>query len=419
MVKIQQNIKKDLSSEEFDYKNFEKEAIAGLYAGKELLGSGGVLTGMVQRILNAALSGEVIHQIKEDKLAGINNRRNGHTSKTLNTPVGPVEISPPRDRNGSFEPQLIPKWDRNLGVGLDKHILLMYSNGNSYLEIQYQIKELYGLDYSTGAIAEVTEQVTVEIAKWQQRPLLDFYAVIYLDGIYFTSREDGRSSKKVMYSVYSIDAEGNRDILGIYLRDAESSKEWGLILEDLKKRGVSDVLFFCVDGLSGFSEAIQSVFPLSFVQRCIVHMIRSSLKFVSDKDSKELCRDLKGIYGAADETNARIGLEAFKVKWDKKYPSIAKSWESNWSDLMVFMGYGYEIRRMIYTTNAVEALHRQIRKVTKTKGSWVNDKALVKQIYLTLMLGRRGWQKKVFGWKTISNELDKTFGERYTKHTKE
>jgi putative transposase len=419
MVKIQQNIKKDLPSEEFDYQNFEKEAIAGLYAGKDLLGTDGVLTGMVQRILNAALTGEVIHHIKSDKSLGKENRRNGHTSKTMNTSIGPVEISPPRDRNGDFVPQLIEKWDRNLGTGLDEQILLMYANGNSCSDIQFQIKKLYGLDYSVGAISEVTEQVWGEITIWQQRQLLEFYTVIFLDGIYFTSRENGRSVKRVMYSMYSIDADGNRDILGIHLRDVESASEWGMMLEDLKKRGVSDVLFFCVDGLSGFSDAIEAVFPLSFVQRCIVHMIRNSLKFVAAKDYKEVCRDLKSIYTACDETYAQIGLEAFRVKWDKKYPSIAKSWETNWSDLMIFMGYGQEIRRMIYTTNAVESLHRQIRKVTKTKGSWVNDKALIKQVYLTLMKGRQGWKKLVSGWRLISNELQLVFGERYTKHIQE
>jgi transposase-like protein len=207
-----------------------------------------------------------------------------------------------------------------------------------------------------------------------------------------------------------------RDVLGIYIREAEGAKEWGKILEDLRKRGVEDVLFFCVDGLTGFSDAILSEFPMSFVQRCIVHMIRSSTKLVADKNIKEVCADLRTIYTAADELQAKIALDVFKEKWDKKYPEVSKAWEQNWGELMLFMEFGEHTRRMIYTTNPVEALHRQIRKVTKTKGSWVNDKALYKQIYLTLQYGRKGWNRKVFNWNSINRELTERFKERFSSH---
>lgn len=416
MAKIKSKTKTLPQAEGFDYDSFEKESIGRLYEGDGLVGEQGVLTSLIQRLVNAALSGEMTSHLKSQRLAGESNRRNGYTSKNLDTELGPIPISPPRDRAGQFEPQLVGKWERQLGTGLDKQILTMYANGNSYSDIQFQIKQLYGLDYSPSSIVEVTEQVWAEIVSWQQRQLLPFYVTIFLDGMYFTTREGGKSSQKVIYSVYGVDCEGQRDVLGIYIRESEGAKDWGRVLEDLRKRGVEDVLFFCVDGLPGFSDAILEVFPRSFVQRCIVHMIRSSTRFVSDADLKKVCSDLRSIYSAADELQANMALSAFREKWDKKYPAIADAWEKNWGDLIPFMDFGENIRRMIYTTNAVEALHRQIRKVTKTKGSWVNDKALVKQIYLTLMYGKGGWNKKVFNWNVIGRELSERFGERYTRH---
>ncbi len=400
----------------FDYEEFEKEAIVRLQKGDGLVGADGVLTGLIQRIVNAALSGEVDGHIRQGKANGQPNRRNGHTSKTLDTELGPVAISPPRDRAGSFEPQLVGKWERQLGAGLDRQILTMYAHGNSYGDIQRQLKQLYGLDYSPASITEVTEQVWGEVVGWQQRPLKPFYTAVFLDGIQYTSREGGKAAKKVVYSVYGVDAEGQRDVLGIYIRDTEGAGEWGRVLLDLKKRGVEDVLFFCVDGLSGFGEAIQEVFPRSFVQRCIVHMVRSSTRFVADRDIKAVCADLRRTYKAADEQQASAALCAFREKWGGKYPEVADAWERDWAELTPFLDFGEHTRRMIYTTNAVEALHRQLRRVTKTKGSWANDRALHKQIYLVLTYGRGGWDRKVFNWNAISREMAERFGERFTKH---
>lgn len=402
--------------EAFDYEGFEKDAIGRLNGGASLVGPDGVLTGLIQRLVNAALSGEANSHIREGKANGQPNRRNGHTSKVLDTELGPVPISPPRDRAGSFEPRLVGKWERQLGTGLDRQILTMYANGNSYGDIQHQLRQLYGLDYSPASLAEVTEQVWAEVVEWQQRPLKAFYTAIFLDGIHYTTREGGKSSKKVVYSVYGVDAEGQREVLGIYVRDTEGAGEWGRVLQDLKKRGVEDVLFFCVDGLTGFGDAILEVFPQSFVQRCIVHMVRSSTKFVADKDIKALCASLRSIYTAADEQQAAAALDAFREKWDGKYPEVARAWERDWTELTPFLDFGEHTRRMIYTTNAVEALHRQLRKVTKSKGSWVNDKALLKQIYLVLAYGRGGWNRKVHNWNAISRELSERFGERFTGH---
>lgn len=416
MKKDKRESRSDSPLEDFDYPAFEKEAIKRLTSGDRLLGKEGVLTGMVQRLVNAALSGEIDNHIKTDRSQGVSNRRNGYTSKTLNTELGAVQISPPRDRRGEFSPIIVGKWERELGTGLEQQVLMMYAYGNSYRDIQLQLMELYGVEFGVSWITEITDQVHAEVSSWQQRALLPFYVVVYLDGIYYTSRESGRSAKRAVYSVYGIDAEGNRDVLGIYVRNTEGASEWGLILEDLKKRGVEDVLFFCIDGLSGLDEAILSVFPQSFVQRCIVHMLRSSTKFVARKDIKQVSADLKKIYNAAGEPEARVALAGFEQTWGKKYPGIARAWEQEWANLMVFMDFGANIRRMIYTTNPVEGLHRQIRKVTKSKGSWVNDKALVKQIYLILIYGRGGWKTKVTNWTSVSHELRTRFEDRFTKH---
>jgi putative transposase len=407
--------KKEQTNQVFDYVEFEKEAINGLQTGKGLVGTEGVLTSLIQRLVNAALNGEMKGHLKEEKLEGHANRRNGKLSKQLDTELGEVTIETPRDRLGKFEPQLVGKWQRQLGTGLDKQILLMYAKGHSYSDIQYQLKTLYGLDYSTASLSEVTEQVWSEVLAWQQRALQAFYSVIFLDGIYFKTREGGKSTTKVIYSVYGVDAEGRRDVLGVYIRESEGANDWGLILEDLRRRGVEDVLFFCVDGLKGFSDAILEVFPQSLVQRCIVHMVRSSTRFVSDKHIRGVCAGLKAIYTSADVTGAEVALSAFKEQWHKLYPDIVKSWEKDWTELVGFLDYTENLRRMIYTTNAVEALHRQIRKVTKTKGSWVNDKALMKQIFLTLQYSD-GWNKKVHNWKSIASDLKDKFGERFEKH---
>ena len=404
------------SAADFDYAAFEEQAIAGLQSGAGLIGTEGVLTSLIQRLVNAALSGEMTGHLKSDKALGLPNRRNGHLSKQLDTDLGSVEIQTPRDRLGNFEPQIVGKWQRQLGTGLDKQILSLYAKGQSYSDISHQLKELYGLEYSHASISEVTEQVWGDVLSWQQRILLPFYSVIFLDGIYFKTREEGKSTTKVIYSVYGVDAEGNRDVLGIYIRASEGALEWGRILEDLRKRGIEDVLYFCIDGLKGFSEAIFEVFPQSIIQRCIVHMIRSSTRFVGDKYMKEVCNDLRSLYTAADVLQAEVALEAFQVKWDKKYPEIAQAWRKDWAELTPFLDYKEHTRRMIYTTNAVEALHRQIRKVTKTKGSWANDKALFKQIFLTLFYGQGRWNHKVQNWKDISRELVDNFGERFEKH---
>lgn len=391
-----------------------KEIIGRLYKGDKILGENGIFTEMLQALVNAALEGEMVdHMDQVDE--SFPNRRNGHTNKQVRSTLGPLDIKTPRDRLGEHEPILIKKRERELGTGIDEIILSLYALGQSVEDVRFQIKKIYGVELSTGTISAITDKVWSEIIDWQQRPLQSCFPVIYLDGIVYKIREDGRVLNKVVYTVYGVNVDGDRDILGLYLSENEGSRQWGMILEDLKRRGLEDVFFFCVDGLTGFKNVINEVYPLSTVQRCIVHMIRSSTRFVGYQDIKEVCVDLRKIYTSANREQARIALDVFCKKWDTKYKEIGSKWNQNWDELMGFMDYKTDIRRMIYTTNPVEALHRVMRKVTKSKSPWPSDKALLKQLYLTLHYSEKSWKKKAFNWKIVQKDLTQQFGERFSR----
>jgi transposase-like protein len=392
------------------------EMLSRLYQGDPLLGEQGVFTNLLQTFVNAALEGEMDNYLQESKGDSIANRRNGHTSKSLRSTAGPLSIQTPRDRSGEHEPIIVKKRERELSTGLDEIILSLYARGQSVEDVRFQLHQIYGIEVSTGAISAVTDRVWVEINEWQQRPLASCYTIIYLDAIHYKVREDGKVISKAIYTVYAVTVEGQREILGLYLNESEGARQWGLILEDLKRRGVEDVIFFSVDGLTGFKEVIERVFPASSVQRCIVHKIRNSTRYISEKDRKSVCKDLRLIYTASDREQASIALEAFGQRWDSKYNEIKPSWTVDWGDLMTFMDYGQNIRRMIYTTNPVEAVHRVMRKVTKTKGAWSNDKGLLKQLYLTLKYNERSWKRTAFSWVAIQRELIEYYGERYIRH---
>ena len=392
------------------------EMLNRLYKGDPILGEKGVFTNLLQSFVNAALEGEMDNFLQESKSDSSDNRRNGHTSKELRSTAGPLSIQTPRDRSGDHEPVIVKKRERELSTGLDEIILSLYARGQSVEDVRFQLRQIYGLEVSAGAISAVTDRVWSEIIEWQQRPLATCYTIIYLDAIHYKVREDGKVISKAIYTVYSVTIDGQRDILGLYLSQTEGARQWGLILEDIKRRGVEDVLFFSVDGLTGFKDVIEQSFPFSALQRCIVHKIRNSTRYVSDKDIKAVCRDLRKIYTASDRDQALIALEAFGEQWNVKYKEIKPSWEADWDDLMVFMDYGQNIRRMIYTTNPVEAVHRVMRKVTKTKGAWSNDKGLLKQLYLTLKYNEKSWKQTAFNWRVIQRELMEHFGERYTRY---
>ncbi len=392
------------------------EIVSRLYNGDPVVGDGGIFTDLLQALVNAALEGEMDYHLQEVKSDNKDDRRNGHTHKVVKSRVGPIAVNTPRDRDGSHEPQLIKKWERELGTGLDDVILSLYARGQSVEDVRHQLMELYGVEVSAGAISAVTDRVWNEILEWQQRPLAPCFPIVYLDAIHYKVREDGKVISKAVYSVYGITVDGQRDVLGLYLNDSEGARQWGLILEDLKRRGVEDVIFFCIDGLTGFQDAIENVYPDALIQRCIVHMIRNSTRFVLDRDIKAVCADLRNVYTASDRQQAALALESFGIKWDVKYKEIRPKWEANWTELMQFMDYSQNIRRMIYTTNPVEALHRIMRKVTKSKGAWSNDRGLIKQLYLTLMHNKQSWNRTAFSWPTIQRELIDQFGQRFERY---
>lgn len=387
-----------------------------LYKGESIFGEGSIFRDLLQGFVNKALEGEIESHLSEDKLKGSKNRKNGLKPKKIRTESGVIEIKTPRDRKGEYEPKLVKKWERELTTGLDKIILSFYAQGQSVEDIRIQLANIYGLEVSSGAISTITEKVWVDINEWQNRPLKSCYPIIYLDAIHFKVREAGSIISKAIYTIYGIDSDGERDILGLYIDNAEGARYWGLILEDIKRRGVEDVFIFCVDGLNGFKEVIGQVFPSASVQRCIVHMVRQSTRFVAWADSRKLCSDLREVYKAANENGARIAMNAFEEKWNKKYPEVAKSWNENWEELMHFMNYSENIRRIIYTTNPVEAVHRIMRKTTKTKGAWTSENALIKQLYLTLTHNEKSWKRKAFSWTLIQREFINLYGERYEKH---
>lgn len=409
--------KKEEKEEIFDFQSFEDSAIAGLQTGQPLFGEGGVLKRLVKHLVEASLEGELDAHLQAHRAEEIPNKRNGRgRKKTLRTDVGEIEIETSRDRRGDFAPQTVGKWQREVGSGFQEQILELYAMGNSVEDIRMHLDKMYGARLSTGAISAVTDRVWGEIKQWQERPLCSLYVLIYLDAIRYKVREEGRVVTKAIYTIYGVDPQGQRDILSIHIGTTEGAHQWSLYLEELKRRGVEDVLFFAVDGLIGFGEAINRVYPDAIVQRCIVHMIRTSLIGVSDKDRKAVIKDLKMIYQASDERAALQALEAFEVNWGKRYKHIAVKWRESWVELTSFLDFGSEIRRMIYTTNAVENVHRQMRKVTKTKGAWCTENALLKQLYLSLQRNRKSWDRHVFKWSTIQQELIELYGERYLRH---
>jgi transposase-like protein len=369
------------------------------------------LTGLISRLLKVAFEEE----LEQHFAGGTENRRNGHNKKTLRTGLGPVEIQTPRDRKGDFAPQIVKKWSRELAPELIQQILTLYSMGTSYADISAQLKSIYGVDYSPALITSITDRVHEEITVWKSRPLEAVYLIIYLDAIHFKVREDREVVTKAVYSIYGVNSKGERDVLGLFIGQAEGAKHWARVLENIRERGVQDVLFFCVDGLKGFTGAIESIYPKAIVQRCIVHMVRTSLRFVSWKDYRAVCRDLKKVYSQDTEQMALEELERFAKTWKDKHPEIAKKWQASWSELSPCFDYPQEIRRAIYTTNPVEALHRVLRKATKTKGAFTNDQALEKQLYLTLKYNSKSWKRKVRGWPEMARVFQSRFPDRFPK----
>lgn len=348
---------------------------------------------------------------KYDKQKEKTNYRNGSTKKNLKSEFGEFEFVTPRDRNGDFEPKLVPKNKRDVS-GIEDKIISLYSRGLSTREINEQIQDLYGIEVSSTMVSNITDQILPEIREWQNRPLDDVYPIVFIDAVHFSVRQDSQVVKKAAYIVLGIDKEGSKDILGIWIGENESAKFWLGVLNDLKTRGIKDILILCSDGLTGIKEAIQVAFPKTIQQRCIVHIIRNSVKFIYYKDKKEFCSDLKTIYTAKNEKDGYNNLQKVKEKWKNKYPNSLKNWEENWDSICPFFNYSASIRTIMYTTNSIESLNRQFRKYTKTKAVFPTDESLMKCLYLATKNITRKWTTRYGSWDLILAELSIMFEGR-------
>ncbi|HPK10149.1 MAG TPA: IS256 family transposase [Saprospiraceae bacterium] len=386
-----------------------------LYSKKPLLGPDSPFSELLQGMVNTIIEGEMTAFLKEEQLAGRKNKRNGKNVKKVRSTAGDIYVETPRDRNADFEPELIGKRQRELVSGLDEQVLALYAQGNSIEDVKRLLTKMFGVELSAGKISEITDTVLPEIERWKNRELNSFYPIIYLDAIHFKVRQEGKYETNAFYTVYSVDWHGQRDLLGLYVQGSEGSSKWGLILSDLKKRGVKDVLVMCTDNLSGFSEVINESFPQAIVQKCIVHQVRNSMKYVDEKDRKKVASDLRKIYTSVSIQEAQASLESFGVKWGDKYAYIVEQWQSNWEELMAYMDFPVGMRKMIYTTNPVEALHRVMRKLIKSKAAWVSATALTKQLYLSLKHNEKSWKKQARGWAEIQRDILKLYPERVPK----
>lgn len=365
----------------------------------------------IQTALDAELENELGYSKYDYKNKNTDNSRNGHSSKRVQGSMGEVDINIPRDRKGEYEPELVKKHQTDISSIEDK-IIFLYSQGISTRDIQKTMNEMYGIEVDDSRVSRITDRLLPLIREWQERPLQSIYAHLILDAIYYSVRDSGSVVKKAAYVMIGKDLEGQKDVLGIWLGENESAKYWLVALNGLKNRGVKDILIASVDGLSGFVEAINAAFPNTEVQRCIVHQIRSSTKYVSDKNKREFVNDLKSVYKAPTEEIALCALDDLENKWKMKYPIAVRSWRNNWNELSVMFKYSPEIRKMIYTTNSIENFNRQLRKVTKTKGAFVSEDALMKILYLVTMRVTEKWTQQIRDWPAILDNLMIHFGER-------
>jgi len=383
-----------------------------LYSKKPVLGEDSPFSELLQNMVNTILEGEMDSFVSNQKALGIKNKRNGKTVKKVRTNTGNIWVETPRDRNSNFEPELISKRQRELTSGLDEQIIALYAQGNSIEDVRRLLIKMIGVEVSAGKISQITDKVLPEIEAWKTRGLESFYPIIYLDAIHFKVRNEGKYKTNAFYTVYSVNWHGQRDLLGLYVQESEGASKWGLILNDLKKRGVKDVLVMCTDNLQGFSEVITDTFKSTIVQKCIVHQVRNSLKYVDEKDRKKVASSLRKVYTSVSREEAQNALSAFEVTWGEKYEYIVEQWQTNWDELLAFMDFPIGMRKMIYTTNPVEALHRVMRKLIKSKAAWVSQTALTKQLYLSLMHNEKSWRKKAYGWVQIQRDIMKKYPER-------
>jgi transposase-like protein len=404
--------KKKKSSRTSELTDFEKEAVSKLRNGDKLGGKDGILAPLIKRIIEASLEGELEAHLAEEKLRGQDNRSNGSGEKQLKTEYGTISLQTGRDRLGSFEPELVEKRQTVLGKGLDDKIISMYAKGMSYGDIQDHLEDLYGLELSKGKLTSITDQVLPVMTSWRNRTLESVYPIVWMDCIHYKIREGGKTVSRAIYCILGINCSGEKDLLGLYASENEGAHFWMSVLSDLQHRGVKDILIACIDNLKGFVQAIQSTFPKTEVQLCIVHQIRNSLKYVASKDQKSFLKDLKKVYQAGTKSNAEGMLDELEVKWGEKYPIVLLSWRNNWEELSQYFKYPPDIRRIIYTTNTVEGFNRQLRKVTKSKGVFPNEQALLKMIFLAATDIMKKWTSVISNWALTAQQLAIYFEDR-------
>ena len=385
------------------------EFAAQLKAGKGIGGKDGALTPLIKQLTEMALQAELETHLAQDLEQ---NRKNGVTSKTMKSSDGEFQLDTPRDRNSSFEPEIVKKHQTHMSDELENKMLSLFALGNSYSQIADHIEDMYGVHFSKPAITAVTDKLIPKLEEWKKRPLNEIYPFIYLDAIHYKVREEGRYISKAFYTVLGVNLEGKKEILGLYLNESEGSRFWMQVLTDLQNRGVKDILIASVDGLKSFPEAINAIFPDTEVQLCIVHQIRNSLKYVGSNNQKQFAKDLKAVYQAFTKEEAEIELDKLEEKWGQKYPIVFESWRNKWDNLSNYFKYADPIRRVIYTTNIIESVHCQFRTLTKTKGSFPNDNSLLKLLYAGILNAEKKWTMPIRNWSLTISQLNIHFKER-------
>ena len=378
------------------------DALEQIKAGAKIEGKDGVLAPLIKQLTEAVLQAELESHLTRE----INkNRKNGKSTKTMKSSVGEFELDIPRDRNGSYEPQIVKKHQTHMSDHIEQKILSLYALGNSYSQISEHIEEMYGIEFSKATISAVTDKVIPLLKEWQQRPLESIFPFVWLDAIHYKIKENGRYISKAVYTILGVGLNGKKEILGLYLSENEGANFWLQVLTDLNNRGVQDILIASVDGLKGFPEAIKAIFPNTEIQLCIVHQIRNSIRYVASKNQKEFMKDLKLIYQSISKEAAEIELDNLEEKWGKKYPIVLQSWQNKWENLSYYFKYPKEIRKIMYTTNIIESVHRQFRKLTKTKGSFPNENSLLKLLYMGIQNAKMKWTQPVHNWSLTISQL--------------
>ncbi|MGE3299622.1 MAG: IS256 family transposase [Arcobacter sp.] len=387
--------------------NFDfNEVLEQFKNGKNLTGKDGLLAPLIKQLTEAALEAEVESHIANDVLYGKRNRRNGVNKKTIKgLSDGSFELETPRDRNGTFEPQIVKKHQTTILNEIEEKILSMYGLGMSYTDISSHIEEIYQVSISTATISTITDKIIDKVKQWQTRPLDSMYPFVWLDAIHYKIKDGGKYVLKAVYIVLGVNMEGKKDILGLYLSESEGANFWLSVLTDLNNRGLQDILIASVDGLKGFPEAIKTIFPKTEVQLCIIHQIRNSIRYVASKNHKEFMKDLRPVYQAVSKEAAEDALLLLDEKWGKKYPIVLQSWQNKWENLSVYFKYPPEIRKVIYTTNIIESVHRQFRKLTKTKGAFPNENSLLKLLFMGIKNATKKWNMPMWNWNLTLSQL--------------